>query len=172
MWLYMYLYTCNCTWLLVHVYIYITTCTCTLASTCFVNIFKCSSSVYSNTILILFHYLGSLASSDLFFEAYSSKGLNREALCPCAGSPETLTVSLRRYIPEREGERGREREGRRKRGGWDKKTRERLNFTFTAAEYIDVYINMYTHYMSCMYCTMYFDLYTVYSWMYLFQTIS
>lgn len=41
--------------------------------------------------------LGSLASSDMFFEAYSLKGLNREALCPCAGSPETLTLSLRRY---------------------------------------------------------------------------
>lgn len=40
--------------------------------------------------------LGSLASSDMFFEAYTVKGLNREALCPCAGSPETLTLSLRR----------------------------------------------------------------------------
>ena len=39
---------------------------------------------------------GSLASSDLFYEAFSAKGLAREALCPCAGSPETLTVSLRR----------------------------------------------------------------------------
>ncbi|KAL5489571.1 hypothetical protein EMCRGX_G018680 [Ephydatia muelleri] len=38
----------------------------------------------------------SLASSDLFYEAFSSRGLVREALCPCAGSPETLTVSLRR----------------------------------------------------------------------------
>jgi len=38
----------------------------------------------------------SLASSDLFYDAFSVKGLAREALCPCAGSPETLTVSLRR----------------------------------------------------------------------------
>ena len=42
--------------------------------------------------------IGSLASSDMFFEAYSNKGLAREALCPCAGSPETLTVSLRRSV--------------------------------------------------------------------------
>lgn len=48
----------------------------------------------------------SLASSDLFFEAYSSKGLNREALCPCAGSPETLTVSLRRPSPNTPSGRG------------------------------------------------------------------
>jgi acyl-coenzyme A synthetase/AMP-(fatty) acid ligase len=40
----------------------------------------------------------SLASSDLFYDAYSPKGLSRQALCPCAGSPETLTVSLRRPV--------------------------------------------------------------------------
>jgi len=39
---------------------------------------------------------GSLASSDLFYDAYAPKGLRREVLCPCAGSPETLTVSVRR----------------------------------------------------------------------------
>ena len=43
---------------------------------------------------------GSLASSDLFYDAYSPKGLSRQALCPCAGSPETLTVSLRRSAKE------------------------------------------------------------------------
>ena len=42
---------------------------------------------------------GSLASSDLFYDAYGPKGLAREALCPCAGSPETLTVSVRRWVP-------------------------------------------------------------------------
>lgn len=41
---------------------------------------------------------GSLASSDLFYDAYGPKGLAREALCPCAGSPETLTVSVRRWV--------------------------------------------------------------------------
>lgn len=39
---------------------------------------------------------GSLASSDLFYESYAPKGLTREALCPCSGSPAALTVSLRR----------------------------------------------------------------------------
>ncbi len=42
--------------------------------------------------------VGSLASSDLFYDAYHHKLLSREALCPCAGSPETLTVSVRRYV--------------------------------------------------------------------------
>ncbi len=41
---------------------------------------------------------GSLASSDLFYDAFQHKGLSREALCPCAGSPETLTVSVRRWV--------------------------------------------------------------------------
>ena len=49
-------------------------------------------------ILVVCHFsAGSLASSDLFYDAYGPKGLAREALCPCAGSPETLTVSVRRY---------------------------------------------------------------------------
>lgn len=52
-------------------------------------------------VSIIFHdtlVVGSLASSDLFFDAYSPKGLIREALCPCAGSPETLTLSVRRSV--------------------------------------------------------------------------
>ncbi|XP_019861409.1 PREDICTED: disco-interacting protein 2 homolog C-like [Amphimedon queenslandica] len=48
----------------------------------------------------------SLASSDMFFEAFTVKGLNREALCPCAGSPETLTLSLRRPSPNTPSGRG------------------------------------------------------------------
>ena len=43
-------------------------------------------------------FTGSLASSDLFYDAFHHKGLTREALCPCAGSPETLTVSVRRCV--------------------------------------------------------------------------
>lgn len=52
-----------------------------------------ASIIFDDTFLV-----GSLASSDLFFDAYSPKGLNREALCPCAGSPETLTLSVRRSV--------------------------------------------------------------------------
>jgi acyl-CoA synthetase (AMP-forming)/AMP-acid ligase II len=48
----------------------------------------------------------SLATSDLFYEAFSPKGLSREALCPCAGSPETLTLSLRRPSPNTPSGRG------------------------------------------------------------------
>ena len=42
--------------------------------------------------------LGSLATVDAFTEAYVTKGLNRDAMCPCSGSPEALTLSLRRYV--------------------------------------------------------------------------
>ena len=40
----------------------------------------------------------SLATSDAFVDAYSGKNLSKETVCPCAGSPEALTVSLRRPI--------------------------------------------------------------------------
>lgn len=43
----------------------------------------------------------SLAASDAFIDAFSPKGLDRNVVCPCAGSPEALTVSLRR--PSRGG---------------------------------------------------------------------
>jgi len=39
---------------------------------------------------------GSLATSDAFIDAFVTKGLNRDAICPCSGSPEALTLSLRR----------------------------------------------------------------------------
>jgi len=42
-------------------------------------------------------FLGSLATNDAFADAYAPKGLSRDAMCPCAGSPEALTLSLRRY---------------------------------------------------------------------------
>lgn len=40
----------------------------------------------------------SLSSCDQFTAAFQSKGLRPDALCPCAGSSETGTISLRRYI--------------------------------------------------------------------------
>ncbi|VDD74047.1 unnamed protein product [Mesocestoides corti] len=44
------------------------------------------------------HY-GSLNSCDLFAAKFKSRGLNPNAICPIAGSSETLTLSLRRPIP-------------------------------------------------------------------------
>lgn len=40
----------------------------------------------------------SLSSCDQFVTTFESRGLRPDVLCPCAGSPETGTVSLRRYI--------------------------------------------------------------------------
>lgn len=38
----------------------------------------------------------SLSSCDQFLSVFQSKGLRPDAICPCASSPESLTVSLRR----------------------------------------------------------------------------
>lgn len=38
----------------------------------------------------------SLSSCDQFFSVFHSRGLRVEAMCPCASSPEALTVSIRR----------------------------------------------------------------------------
>ena len=43
---------------------------------------------------------GSLAASDAFIDAFLPKGLSRDAVCPCAGSSEALTVSLRRLAAD------------------------------------------------------------------------
>ena len=39
----------------------------------------------------------SLSSCDQFLAVFQSKGLRPDAICPCASSPEALTVSVRRY---------------------------------------------------------------------------
>lgn len=39
----------------------------------------------------------SLSSCDQFFSVFHSRGLRVEAMCPCATSPEALTISIRRY---------------------------------------------------------------------------
>uniref|UniRef100_A0A5K3EKF8 AMP-binding domain-containing protein n=2 Tax=Mesocestoides corti TaxID=53468 RepID=A0A5K3EKF8_MESCO len=45
------------------------------------------------------HNPWSLNSCDLFAAKFKSRGLNPNAICPIAGSSETLTLSLRRPIP-------------------------------------------------------------------------
>ncbi len=42
--------------------------------------------------------LGSVSSCDAFLNIFQSHGLKPEVICPCATSPEAMTVALRRYI--------------------------------------------------------------------------
>jgi hypothetical protein len=55
---------------------------------------------YSLLTLIVLHFvsLGSLTSCDSFLNAFQSKGLRPEVICPCASSSEAQTVSIRRYV--------------------------------------------------------------------------
>ncbi|CAF98605.1 unnamed protein product, partial [Tetraodon nigroviridis] len=39
----------------------------------------------------------SISSCDAFLNVFQSKGLRSEVICPCASSPEALTVAIRRY---------------------------------------------------------------------------
>uniref|UniRef100_A0A3Q3WZJ9 DMAP1-binding domain-containing protein n=1 Tax=Mola mola TaxID=94237 RepID=A0A3Q3WZJ9_MOLML len=39
----------------------------------------------------------SISSCDAFLNVFQSKGLKSEVICPCASSPEALTVAIRRY---------------------------------------------------------------------------
>lgn len=39
---------------------------------------------------------GSISSCDAFLNVFQSKGLKSEVICPCASSPEALTVAIRR----------------------------------------------------------------------------
>uniref|UniRef100_A0A8C0ERH9 Disco interacting protein 2 homolog C n=1 Tax=Bubo bubo TaxID=30461 RepID=A0A8C0ERH9_BUBBB len=41
----------------------------------------------------------SISSCDAFLNVFQSKGLRQEVICPCASSPEALTVAIRRYCP-------------------------------------------------------------------------
>uniref|UniRef100_A0A671L0K5 Disco-interacting protein 2 homolog C-like n=1 Tax=Sinocyclocheilus anshuiensis TaxID=1608454 RepID=A0A671L0K5_9TELE len=41
-------------------------------------------------------YKGSISSCDAFLKVFQSMGLRSEVICPCAGSPEALTVAVRR----------------------------------------------------------------------------
>lgn len=46
----------------------------------------------------LYHSVpGSISSCDAFLNVFQNMGLRSEVICPCAGSPEALTVALRRY---------------------------------------------------------------------------
>lgn len=42
-------------------------------------------------------YSGSVSSCDAFLNVFQSHGLKPEVICPCATSPEALTVAIRRY---------------------------------------------------------------------------
>lgn len=40
---------------------------------------------------------GSISSCDAFLNVFQTKGLRADVICPCASSPEALTVAIRRY---------------------------------------------------------------------------
>ncbi|XP_051236980.1 disco-interacting protein 2 homolog C isoform X3 [Dicentrarchus labrax] len=42
----------------------------------------------------------SISSCDAFLNVFQSKGLKQEVICPCASSPEALTVAIRRPVEE------------------------------------------------------------------------
>ncbi len=42
--------------------------------------------------------LGSVSSCDAFLNIFQAHGLKPEVICPCATSPEAMTVAMRRYI--------------------------------------------------------------------------
>lgn len=46
--------------------------------------------------MCLCNILGSLSSCDQFISVFHSRGLRPDAVCPCAASPEGLTVAVRR----------------------------------------------------------------------------
>lgn len=48
---------------------------------------------FSSVIL----FSGSVSSCDAFLNVFQSHGLKPEVICPCATSPEALTVAIRRY---------------------------------------------------------------------------
>uniref|UniRef100_A0A7N8Y265 Disco-interacting protein 2 homolog C-like n=1 Tax=Mastacembelus armatus TaxID=205130 RepID=A0A7N8Y265_9TELE len=45
-------------------------------------------------------YKGSISSCDAFLNVFQTKGLRAEVICPCASSPEALTVAIRRPVED------------------------------------------------------------------------
>lgn len=58
--------------------------------------FKLLSPTFVN-VFILCLPSGSVSSCDAFLNVFQSHGLKPEVICPCATSPEALTVAIRRY---------------------------------------------------------------------------
>ncbi|NXC16636.1 DIP2C protein, partial [Corythaeola cristata] len=62
-------------------------------------LFPCTSlrkSDYFSPLIFFFFTSGSISSCDAFLNVFQSKGLRQEVICPCASSPEALTVAIRR----------------------------------------------------------------------------
>uniref|UniRef100_A0A8D3E8P5 DMAP1-binding domain-containing protein n=1 Tax=Scophthalmus maximus TaxID=52904 RepID=A0A8D3E8P5_SCOMX len=45
-------------------------------------------------------YKGSISSCDAFLNVFQTKGLRADVICPCASSPEALTVAIRRPVED------------------------------------------------------------------------
>ncbi|CAF98741.1 unnamed protein product, partial [Tetraodon nigroviridis] len=46
------------------------------------------------------HAAGSISSCDAFLNVFQTKGLRADVICPCASSPEALTVAIRRPVED------------------------------------------------------------------------
>lgn len=60
--------------------------------TCFWLFLPCFGNIFIHCLLP-----GSVSSCDAFLNVFQSHGLKPEVICPCATSPEALTVAIRRY---------------------------------------------------------------------------
>ena len=64
----------------------------------------CEIKTFSNSTDLMQHIdstnsysSGSVSSCDAFLNVFQSHGLKPEVICPCATSPEAMTVAIRRY---------------------------------------------------------------------------
>lgn len=60
--------------------------------TCFWLFLHCFDDIFMYCL-----FSGSVSSCDAFLNVFQSHGLKPEVICPCATSPEALTVAIRRY---------------------------------------------------------------------------
>ncbi|KAL7976491.1 hypothetical protein Chor_008440 [Crotalus horridus] len=58
--------------------------------------FKKDVGLWHGILTKVCQYKGSISSCDAFLNVFQSKGLRQEVICPCASSPEALTVAIRR----------------------------------------------------------------------------
>lgn len=66
---------------------------------CFVKLGLFQQAKLDVTLLKLC-FPGSVSSCDAFLSKFQSHGLKPEVICPCATSPEAMTVAIRRYLTD------------------------------------------------------------------------
>ena len=51
---------------------------------------------FRSALVSTLSHSGSISSCDAFLNVFQARGLRPEVICPCASSPEALTVAIRR----------------------------------------------------------------------------